>query len=280
MNRTKAGREMGWMSLVVGGRGGVSSLLTAFAMVVALRVPTPAHAEEHYFDSAGVKIRYTDEGSGPPVVLIHGYLASGDLNWRTSAVVSLLAKDFRVITLDNRGHGKSDKPTSPDDYGVNMVQDVLRLLDHLKIAKAHFVGYSMGGMITMKLATLAPDRMLSAVVGGMGWIKKGAAIGDRGDRRGVSTPLRACARAFPMLGITREELVAIKVPATVVIGTDDGLLGRSVEPLREVRPDIPVVLVSGANHLNCIFRPEFRKAIKEFLDKQVAASSGARQGGK
>jgi pimeloyl-ACP methyl ester carboxylesterase len=248
-------------------RVGVFLVISAF-----LLAPAAARGGEGYFDSGGVRIRYTDEGAGPPVVLIHGFIASGDLNWRMPGVVGLLARNYRVITLDNRGHGKSDKPTDVGDYGVKMVQDALRLLDHLKIARAHFVGYSMGGMITVKLATMAPERMLSAVVGGMGWIRPGSPVLDRDERRALAGPLRACALAFPTLGITREELAAIKLPAIIVIGANDGLL-RRVEALREVRPDIPVVEVPGANHLNCIFKPEFRKAIKEFLDKQVAASS-------
>ncbi len=236
-------------------------------------VPAGALGKEGYLVSDGVRIHYTDEGTGPPVVLVHGFIASGSMNWRIPGVIKLLVPDYRVITLDHRGHGKSDKPTNVDDYGVKMVHDVLNLLDHLKIAKAHFVGYSMGSLITMKLATMAPQRMRSAVIGGMGWVPQGRAFAGRGGPRKMDPPLRACARAFPTLGITRQELAAIRIPAIIVIGTDDHLVGRRVEPLRKVRPDIPVVEVPGANHINCIFRPQFRKAIKAFLDKQVAAST-------
>jgi pimeloyl-ACP methyl ester carboxylesterase len=246
-----------------------SRTLLMFALISLL--PGVARGADRFFDSDGVRIRFTDQGQGPPVVLIHGFSASSDMNWGFPGVVEMLAKDFRVITLDNRGHGKSDKPVEVDDYGVNMVDDVQRLLDHLKIEKAHFVGYSMGGMMTMKLAAIAPQRMNSAVVGGMGWTPSGPAIDEReGDRRG-SPSLQACARSFPQLGITREELLAIKIPMVIVIGADDGLLARRVKPLRDVRPDIPVIEVVGANHISCIFRPEFRNAIQEFLKKQAAA---------
>jgi pimeloyl-ACP methyl ester carboxylesterase len=231
-------------------------------------VAAAARGEDHFFDSDGVRIRYTDEGQGPPVVLIHGFTANGDMNWRFPGVLVALAKNYRVITLDNRGHGKSDKPTEAADYGAKMADDVIRLLDQLKIEKAHFVGYSMGGMITLKLAAIAPQRMASAVVGGMGWTPLGDAVEEReGGGSGVPA-LRACARSFPQLGITREQLLAIKTPMIVVIGTEDGLLARRVNPLREARPDIPVVEVAGANHVSCIFNPEFRQAIQEFLDKQ------------
>ncbi|MBN1342399.1 MAG: alpha/beta fold hydrolase [Phycisphaerae bacterium] len=249
--------------------------LCATLVAIAAWAPAAARGAEGFFDSDGVRIRYTDEGAGPPVVLIHGFMASGDLNWRIPGVIRLLAKDYRVITLDNRGHGKSDKPTDVDDYGPKMAQDVLRLLDHLKIAKAHFVGYSMGGLITMKLATIAPDRMLSAVIGGMGWLKEGSAVPDPKGRRGTSPPLRACAHAFPTLGITRQELAAINLPLMVVVGTNDRLIKYVVDPFREARPDVPVTMVPGANHINCVFRAEFRNAITEFLAKQVAASTAA-----
>jgi pimeloyl-ACP methyl ester carboxylesterase len=245
---------------------------TFLVLLIVSLVLAKARAEDRFFDSDGVRIRYTDEGQGPPVVLIHGFTASGDMNWRYPGVVQMLAKNYRVITLDNRGHGKSDKPTEVGEYGVKMVEDVLHLLDHLKIEKAHVVGYSMGAMMTLKLAAVAPQRMHSAVVGGMGWLPQGLAVEQREDSGRRSSSLQACARAFPQLGITREELLSIKVPMIVVIGADDGLLARRVKPLREMRPDIPVVEIEGANHISCVFRPEFRKAIQEFLDKQAGPS--------
>jgi pimeloyl-ACP methyl ester carboxylesterase len=239
---------------------------------IAIAAASAARADDKFFDSDGVKIRYTDDGQGPPVVLIHGFMATGDMNWRVNGVVKELLKNYRVITLDNRGHGKSDKPTEAAEYGEKMAQDAIRLLDHLKIKQAHFVGYSMGGMITLKVAAVAPERMLSGVVGGMGWTPLGPAVKEREGAEGRNPSMRACARAFPQLGITREQLLAIKVPLTVVIGKDDSLLNRSVEPLREARPDIPVVEIDGANHITCVLRPELRQAIVAFLDKQREAA--------
>jgi pimeloyl-ACP methyl ester carboxylesterase len=129
----------------------------------------------------------------------------------------------------------------------------------------------MGGMMTMKLAAVAPHRVHSAVIGGMGWTPLGPIMPERieGERE-RSAALRACARAFPDLGITREELEAIQVPMIVVIGVDDGLLESRVKPLSEVRPEIRVVKIPEANHISCIFRPAFRESIKEFLDQQAS----------
>ncbi len=113
------------------------------------------------FDSNGVKIVYFVQGEGEPVVLIHGWLSSAGINWALPGTSDLLARDFQVIALDVRGHGLSDKPTKDDAYGPELVEDVVRLLDHLKIKKAHVVGYSMGGIIAANFIVKHPDRVLS-----------------------------------------------------------------------------------------------------------------------
>ncbi len=126
------------------------------------------HAEDLFFDSNGVKIHYTVQGKGEPVVLIHGYAVNIALNW--GAVIPGLVNDYQVIALDDRGHGKSDKPHDPAAYDAKlMAGDVVHLMDHLKIRKAHIVGYSMGGFITSVIVTEHPDRCLTATLGGAGW---------------------------------------------------------------------------------------------------------------
>lgn len=241
--------------------------LSSGACMLTLCLCGPSTAfESSTFDSAGTKIHYTVEGAGEPVLLIHGYRANGNLNWRVPGVNRLLSSDYRVIALDARGHGASDKPTEVDAYGEHMVEDAVRLLDHLQIERAHVVGYSMGGMITMKLTALHPERVRSAVVGGMGWFQ-GSLTGEPRTSEPLD-PLTACRLGFANLGITKEQLLSIQTPMIVLIGTDDRLMNR-VEALKAARPDIPVETIDGANHLNCIFRPEFREGIKRFLDKQT-----------
>ncbi len=244
-------------------------VLKCFFAALTVVCPSAAAVAEE-FDSAGVKIYYTEQGSGPPVVLVHGYLASGALNWGVPGVTKLLAPDYRLIVIDNRGHGKSDKPRDVAQYGEVMAEDVVRLLDHLKIDKAHVVGYSMGGMITLKLLATRPDRLLSGVVAGMGWREPnevGEFLAEVGENLTDLPPRRACALGFLRLGITREQLENIKSPMTMVIGDNDGLK-RGVDRLSEVRTDVPVVVVPDANHMTCIFKPQFREAIKDFLDRQ------------
>ena len=127
------------------------------------------YAESGFFDSDGVNIRYVDDGQGSPVLLIHGITSSLDSWTETGKFDELVGEDYRAIALDLRGHGQSDWPTSPDKYGMEMVEDGRRLLDHLGISRAHIVGYSMGGKIAAKFAELYPERTSSLTIGGSGY---------------------------------------------------------------------------------------------------------------
>ena len=145
----------------------VSKFLRTVLVLFCL-VPGSAGAADGVFDSNGVKIRYVTEGTGEAVVLIHGWMGDSSM-WGTdkSGNTKLSAADgFRLIALDCRGHGKSDKPHDPEKYGPEMAADVVRLLDHLKIGKAHLIGYSSGAFIAGKVAATHPERVLSVVYAG------------------------------------------------------------------------------------------------------------------
>ena len=152
------------------------SLLTA--LVVCCLVPRPVDAADDVFDSNGVKIRYVTEGKGEPVVLIHGWMGDSSMWGRDRSGNTKLntsdADGFQLIALDCRGHGKSDKPHDPEKYGPEMAADVVRLLDHLKIEKAHLIGYSSGAFIAGKVAATHPERVLSVVYGGQAPVIAGA----------------------------------------------------------------------------------------------------------
>ena len=142
--------------------------------LVALAAFTGAWAQseattQSFTASDGVEIHYIVEGRGDPVVLLHGITGTAASNWGGAGIIARLAEEFQVIAVDQRGHGKSGKPHDPASYGERMALDVVDLLDHLRLQQAHVVGYSMGGFITMKLIALAPDRLMSAVIGGAGW---------------------------------------------------------------------------------------------------------------
>lgn len=142
------------------------------SLVVGCLLSVPAGAADGVFDSNGVKIRYVTEGTGVPVVLIHGWMADSSMWGQDQAgntrLDSTHSHEFQAIALDCRGHGKSDKPHDPGKYGPEMAADVVRLLDHLKIEKAHLIGYSMGAFIAGRVAATHPERVLSVVYAGQG----------------------------------------------------------------------------------------------------------------
>src|SRR5262249_20076443 len=148
--------------------------------------------------------------------------------------------------------------------------DVVLLLDHLKIKKAHVVGYSLGGMVTVKLLTTHPDRVASALVGGMGWFRDGSALQKVWDvipARGVITP-PAFVRSVGKLAVTEDELKKIAVPVEVIVGDRDPIKGLFVEPLKGVRKDWPVVEIKEAGHLTCPFKDQFKEEVAAWLKKQ------------
>ena len=137
-------------------------LLAAF--IVFGLASKPAVAADDVFESNGVKIRYVTAGKGEPIVLLHGWMSDSSMWGRVDT--NPAAKEYLLIAVDLRGHGKSDKPHEPEKYGPEMAEDVVRLLDHLKLPKAHLVGYSMGAIVAGKVAATHPDRVLSVVYGG------------------------------------------------------------------------------------------------------------------
>jgi pimeloyl-ACP methyl ester carboxylesterase len=224
-------------------------------------------------------------------------------NWKLPGIIKGLSRDYQVIALDNRGHGKSDKPHNPKKYGLEMAEDAVRLLDHLKIKKAHIVGYSMGTVITIKLLTTHPDRFLTATLGGHGGLKEGADTSfydkladslEQGKGLGLMitrlTPsgespptdeqiksinamllanndpkaLAAVARGFKELMVPWDKLEANQVPALALIGEKDPLK-KGVDELKGKMPNLTITVIKDADHRTAFGRPEFIKALQEFL---------------
>ena len=271
----------------------------AFALWRILR-RTPG---EH-FDSRGANLYYTVSGSGEPVVLMHGFAVQSDLNWRLPGITAALARDYRVIALDLRGHGLSDKPHDPQLYGIEMAEDVVRLLDHLRIDRAHVVGYSLGGFIALKLATLHPERIISLAALGSGWespensaflaalagiataLEEGQAVpplaGNLGSERekpgrlhtlwvqimtrylNDGRALAAMVRAIEGITLQRDELAGIGVPVLSVVGSRDPL-APGVEAMKGLVPDHEVVIIPGADHMRAVRSPELVGALRSFL---------------
>lgn len=264
-----------------------------------------AHAGDRFFDFAGVKIRYIEQGKGEPVVLIHGFSRNIEINWIEPGILDALADDYRVIALDCRGHGKSDKPKGDEAYGLNMVEDVIRLLDHLKIDQAQIIGYSMGSRMALKLVTLYPERVRSVVLIAGGGARKEDDHGlwdslaeslERGedirplilkiwpqDQPGPTEEqiraineqvlaandaevLASIARQYREFATSEDELKAIDIPILAIIGSDDAFRSN-VEALKKLLPDLAVLVVEGAGHVSTLEKPALRKAIEAFLKK-------------
>ena len=242
----------------------VSLLAVCLTAVVAYAVPE----QVHFFDSDGVKIRYWLEGEGEPVLLIHGYSANGSLNWRAPGIQQELSKTYQVIMPDVRSHGGSE--VVPDgQHGIKVVHDMIRLLDHLNIESAHVAGYSMGGMIAIKMATLFPERVRSATVCGMGWVDANSEATRNFAQSETAGRLGPPLRGFGEFGTTREEMQAISLPLKVIVGTDDPGQMRRVDAWKAIVPDLDVLYVEGATHARCIFRPELKEGIRAFIDLQA-----------
>ncbi len=264
-----------------------------------------------YFDSNGVRIHYTVDGQGEPVILVHGFAANADANWRAPGIIKALAKDYQVIAFDNRGHGLSDKPHDPAAYGKEMCNDIVRMMDHLHIQKAHVVGYSMGGFITYKFLTMYPERLLSAAPCGAGWERDGedsalreeiAASLDRGEGflpqfkalapEGKKVPSRlakrfdqvltkvndekalaAAMRGMDNLRVTEEQLRANKVPTLTIIGADDPLR-KGVDPMKGVMANQEIVYLKRRDHTTALPDPKFLKTLRAFIKRHSLSVQG------
>jgi pimeloyl-ACP methyl ester carboxylesterase len=162
--------------------------LISCALCFAL-APSALRAQDEFFDSNGVQIHYIERGAGEPLVLVHGRGESLQ-TWIDNGVLPDLARDYRVIAIDVRGHGMSGKPHDPKQYGSEMALDIVRLLDHLGISRAHIVGYSLGANITSQLLTMHPDRFITATLGGgAGRFRWTARDGERFEQEAAETEI-------------------------------------------------------------------------------------------
>ena len=239
-------------------------LFALLPIVVAAREPASA-----FFDAAGVKIHYLREGTGEPVLLIHGLYASAVTNWQLPGVMDAIGQDHDVVALDLPGHGSSGKPDDATAYGPQMAKDVVLLMDHLGIKKAHIVGYSLGGIVALKFIIDHPDRVLSGTLGGMGWLEDGGALqrkwASSRSLRPFSTPT-VCVQSVGRLASAAQEVKVVKTPMEIIVGERDPTRRLYIEPLQVIRPDWPIVLIPNAGHINCVGQPLFQSELERWLD--------------
>jgi pimeloyl-ACP methyl ester carboxylesterase len=238
-----------------------------------------------------IEIAYLDEGEGEPIILIHGFASTAAINWVHPGWVATLTKARRrVIALDNRGHGESSKPYDPAAYhSATMAEDVRALLDHLGIARADVMGYSMGARIGAYLALAHPDRVRSLILGGLGSrLVDGAglpssiadaleapslsAVSDSQGRvfrafaeqtRSDLKALAACIRGSRQT-LTRAEVRAIRMPALVAVGTADEVAG-SAQELAALLPAAEPLDIPGRDHMQAVGDKVFKTGVAAFL---------------
>lgn len=246
----------------------------------------------HQFSSDGVEIAYIDEGEGPPVLLIHGFASNVQTNWVTPSWVGYLrGKGYRVIAFDNRGHGQSAKLYRLEDYGAPlMAEDARRLLDHLGIQSAHVMGYSMGARITAFLSLAYPERVQSAVFGGLGinMVRGMAGTGPIAaalEAPSIDDVTNVTARTFRAFAeqtvsdlkalaacirssrdpLTREDVARIGCPVLVAVGETD-VVGGSAEDLAALIPGAEALVIPGRDHMKAVGDKVYKEGVARFLE--------------
>ena len=262
-----------------------------------------ATAPDRFFTTGDVRLRYREIGRGAPVVLLYGLGASLDA-W--SGFADSLAAEYRVIVLDQRGHGQSSKFADPARYGREMGADVVRLLDHLRVLRAHLVGHSMGGVIAAYVAVHHPDRVATAslvappsyadsataarvyapVVAGL---EQGTGLRALFRRVAPGMPdsvagaisgqilatndlgsIIAVFRALGGLEIGQAGAATARVPALVAVGTRDAVLMTNARDLATWWPQARFLEIAGADHLSVLRRPELLAAVRAQLQVRTA----------
>jgi pimeloyl-ACP methyl ester carboxylesterase len=246
------------------------------------------------FHNGAVEIAYLDEGEGDPIVLVHGFASTKNVNWVYPTWVSKLKKDGRrVIAFDNRGHGDSSKLYDPTAYEVaTMAGDITALMDHLNIERADVMGYSLGSRMTAVLARSQPKRLRSAIFGGIGiGLIEGGGPGEnvaraleadslddvtdpvgrtfrafadqtRSDRRALAACLRGSRRLM-----TRDEAAAIAVPVLIAVGTSDEIAG-SAEALGKIIPGSQVLNIPNRDHMRAVGDKVYKAGVLDFLSQR------------
>jgi pimeloyl-ACP methyl ester carboxylesterase len=246
------------------------------------------------FKNGAVEIAYLDEGEGDPILLVHGFASTKNVNWVYPTWVSDLRKNSRrVIALDNRGHGESTKLYDPVEYSIPMMaSDVVALMDHLDIARADVMGYSLGARMTAWLGLTKPERLRSAILGGIGMaMVDGGGPGEnvaaaleapsledvsdpvgrtfrafadqtRSDRRALA----ACLRGSRGL-MSREQIAGINVPVLVAVGTTDEVAG-SAHGLGELIAGAEVLDIPNRDHMRAVGDKVYKTGVVDFLSRR------------
>ena len=244
--------------------------------------------------SGDAEIAFFDTGSGPPIVLVHGFASTKEANWVAPGWVDTLTRaGRRVIALDNRGHGASTKFYDPARYdSVLMAEDVRALMDHLRLLKADVMGYSMGARVAAYLALAHPERVRKLILGGLGIrLVEGVGLPEKiaealeaPSIRDVTDPqgyafrafaqqtksdlraLAACIRGSRQT-LSRAEVARIAAPTLVAVGTKDPIAG-SAQALAALMPNARALDIPGRDHMLAVGDKAFKAGVLDFLQEQ------------
>jgi pimeloyl-ACP methyl ester carboxylesterase len=247
------------------------------------------------FHHGSVEIAYLDSGAGEPIVLVHGFASTKEVNWvHPGWVATLTRAGRRVVALDDRGHGQSSKLYDPTAYHTAlMAEDVRALLDHLAIERADVLGYSMGARITAFLALAHPQRVRAAILGGLGdKLVEGVglpetialaleapsldAVQDPTGRvfrafaeqtRSDLQALAACIRGSRQM-MTREDVARIAVPMLIAVGSKDAIAG-SAQRLAALNPHARALDIPGRDHMLAVGDRVFKDGVLKFLRERA-----------
>jgi pimeloyl-ACP methyl ester carboxylesterase len=210
-----------------------------------------------FFDSNGVRIHYEVFGEGRPLVLAHGFRASLQANWVATGWIETLTPLRQVIAYDARGHGKSGRPSGEAAHAVDeMTDDIVRLMDHLRIEQADVGGYSMGGGTALRALARHPQRFTAGVVGGVGVVQM-----PPGRRPNV---------AQRILALDAAELARIEAPVLLVVGQRDWF-AHSARRIVEAIPDARLATIPGKTHMSVVPDRRYKDAVAAFLRERPPA---------
>jgi pimeloyl-ACP methyl ester carboxylesterase len=240
-------------------------------------------------------LAYLDHGSGDPVLLIHGFASSKEVNWVAPGWVKTLDEaGYRVIAFDHRGHGASTKSYDKADYTPSkMAGDAAALLDHLGIARVHVMGYSMGARVASFMALEHPGKVATLVLGGLGaGMVEGVGEWDiiaeallAPDPATITHPrgkmfrafadqtksdraaLAACIATSRQL-LDEENVARMTQPALVAVGTKDDIAG-SPERLAAMMANAEAFAIQGRDHMLSVGDRAFKQKVLEFLKEHA-----------
>lgn len=245
------------------------------------------------FQSDGFDLAYEIYGEGPPVVAVHGFGSNGIVNWvATGWVETLTGAGYSVITLDNRGHGESQKLYEAERYDAReMARDVANLIDHLGHEKVALIGYSMGARISAFVCIQNPEKIACAIFGGLGAnmptptldsdeiiaALNADALSDvthptgrqfrifadhtKSDRKALAACMAGSRTPVPV-----EALQGIGMPVLVAVGSEDDVAGAP-EPLADMLSKGEALVIARRDHMRATGDPQFKNGALEFLSR-------------